>query len=31
MWLLVTMYIEGLRMRVIGGEHRVWHCLVWHV
>ena len=31
MWPLVTVYIEGLRMRVIGGEHREWHCLVWHV
>ena len=31
MWLLVTVYIEGLRMRVIGGEHSEWHCLVWHV
>ena len=31
MWPLVTVYIEGLKMRVIGGEHREWHCLVWHV
>ena len=27
----VTVYIEGLRIRVIGGEHREWYCLVWHV
>ena len=31
MWPLVIVYIEGLAMTVTGGEHREWHCLVWHV
>ena len=34
MWPLVTVYIEGLRMRVTGGEHREWHvatCCFVHV